>query len=235
MGITTREPPKNLETSENLLPRRATSRSGASAGGPTSLPSWQKDRDARWIVKPADDGSPRIALAVPAFGYKDHVGIDRRHGLIRTWRVTDAAPHDGTAHPDLQGKHRQRCVGDTGYIHVQREAPGHARSTTARSRRSAHGAGERGQVEGYTVEHVFAHEKGPMVGLARARVKIGLGSLVYKHEVTIWLTGRHRRPKRPSTAVKRPTSPQRSRTNQPPTRHDRVLGGHLRKRLRNSA
>ena len=35
-----------------------------------------------------------------------------------------------------------------------------------------------------------------MVGLARARVKIGLGNLVYKHEVTIWLTCRHRRPKK---------------------------------------
>ena len=41
----------------------------------------QKDRDARWTVKwskakPADDGSPRIDLAVPAFGCKNHVGID---------------------------------------------------------------------------------------------------------------------------------------------------------------
>ena len=49
----------------------------------------QKDRDARWTVKwskakPAADGSPRVDLAVPAFGYKNHVGIDRRHGLIRT-------------------------------------------------------------------------------------------------------------------------------------------------------
>jgi hypothetical protein len=54
----------------------------------------QKDRDARWTVKfskakPALDGSPRVDLAVPAFGYKDHIGkdhigIDRRYGLIRT-------------------------------------------------------------------------------------------------------------------------------------------------------
>src|SRR3954469_5325596 len=48
----------------------------------------QKDRDARWTVKfskakPSDDGSPRIDLAVPTFGYKNHIGIDRRHGLIR--------------------------------------------------------------------------------------------------------------------------------------------------------
>src|SRR3954465_4015233 len=46
----------------------------------------QKDRDARWTVKwskakPAADGSPRVDLAVPAFGYKNHVGIDRGYGL----------------------------------------------------------------------------------------------------------------------------------------------------------
>ncbi len=60
----------------------------------------QKDRDARWTVKwskakPASDGSRRVDLAAPAFGYKNHVGIDRRHGLIRTWAATDAARHDG--------------------------------------------------------------------------------------------------------------------------------------------
>ena len=92
----------------------------------------QKDRDARWTVKwskakPAEDGSPRMDLAVPAFGYKNHVGIDRRHGLIRTWSVTDAARHDGdpTAHPDLEGKYRQRCVGRYGLSFTcEREAPG---------------------------------------------------------------------------------------------------------------
>ena len=66
----------------------------------------QKDRDARWTVKytkakPSADGAPRVDLAVPAFGYKNHVGIDRRHRLIRCWRVTDAARHDGTLLPEL--------------------------------------------------------------------------------------------------------------------------------------
>jgi len=51
----------------------------------------QKDRDARWTVKytkakPDADGMPWVDLAIPAFGYKNHIGIDRRHGLIRTWR-----------------------------------------------------------------------------------------------------------------------------------------------------
>jgi transposase, IS5 family len=69
----------------------------------------QKDRDARWTVKfsrakPSDNGSPRIDLAGPAFGYKNHLGIDRRHGLIRPWATTDAARHDGALLPGLTSK-----------------------------------------------------------------------------------------------------------------------------------
>jgi IS5 family transposase len=60
----------------------------------------QKDRDARWTVKfskakPRQDGVPQVDLAVPAFGYKSHISIDRRHGLIRRWTTSDAAAHDG--------------------------------------------------------------------------------------------------------------------------------------------
>ena len=63
----------------------------------------------RWTVKlskakPSDDGSPRIDLAVPAFGYKNHIGIDRRHGLIRTWTATNAARHDGAQLANLVSK-----------------------------------------------------------------------------------------------------------------------------------
>src|SRR5437016_4783935 len=74
----------------------------------------QKDRDARWTVKftkakPAEDGAKRIDIAIPAFGYKNHIGIDRAHGLIRTWRATHAARHDGAvAGPDRQAEHGQR-------------------------------------------------------------------------------------------------------------------------------
>jgi len=66
----------------------------------------QKDRDARWTVKytkatPSEDGILRVDLAIPAFGYKNHIGIDRRHRLIRRWTVTDAARHDGALLPEL--------------------------------------------------------------------------------------------------------------------------------------
>ena len=35
-------------------------------------------------AKPAEDGSKRVDIAVPSFGYKNHLGIDRRHEVIRT-------------------------------------------------------------------------------------------------------------------------------------------------------
>ena len=46
------------------------------------------------------------------------------------------------------------------------------------------------------VEHVFAHQKGPMalvvrtIGLARAQVKIGLVNLAYNMRSLVWLSKR---------------------------------------------
>jgi IS5 family transposase len=61
----------------------------------------QKDRDARWTVKftkakPREDGaSPPVDLAIPIFGYQNHVSIDRGFGFIRKWSTTDAAAYEG--------------------------------------------------------------------------------------------------------------------------------------------
>jgi len=54
----------------------------------------------RWTVKyskakPREDAAPLVDLAIPAFGYKNHVSIDRQHGLICLWTATDAAAFDG--------------------------------------------------------------------------------------------------------------------------------------------
>jgi hypothetical protein len=32
---------------------------------------------------------------IPVFGYKNHLGIDRRRGFIRSFTITDTAGHDG--------------------------------------------------------------------------------------------------------------------------------------------
>src|SRR5215207_3177125 len=173
----------------------------------------QKDRDARWTVKwskakPAEDGSARVDIAVPAFGYKNHLGIDRRHGLIRRWTVTDAARHDGALLPALidrtntasdvwadtsyRSHANERHLADNGLrSRLHRKKP--TGKPMPRHMARANGREAKGRA---AVEHVFAHEKGPMglvvrtIGLARARVKIGLANLVYNMRRTIWLTGR---------------------------------------------
>src|SRR5262249_54243840 len=37
----------------------------------------------------------------PRFGLLNHIGMDRRHRLIRRWTVSDAARHDGALLPEL--------------------------------------------------------------------------------------------------------------------------------------
>jgi len=171
----------------------------------------QKDRDARWTVKytkakPIESGRSRVDLAVPLFGYKNHIGIDRRHRLIRRWRVTDAARHDGALLPQLIDTNNtaSNVRADTAYrsqaneqflagrllrsqIHRKkpRGKPMPRRTARANARKSAVRA---------AVEHVFARQKGPMglfirtIGMARARTKIGLANLVYNMQRVVWLT-----------------------------------------------
>ena len=81
--------------------------------------------------------------------------------------------------------------------HLANNRPALAR--TARSRTAspcrpiARANGRRSKVRA-AVEHVFAHQKGPMglvvrtIGLARARVKISLANLVFNMKRMIWLT-----------------------------------------------
>jgi transposase, IS5 family len=171
----------------------------------------QKDRDARWTVKfskakPSDDGSPRIDLAVPAFGYKNHIGIDRRHGLIRTWAATNAARHDGALLANLvskantasdvwadtayRSKANEKLLANQGLCsHIHRKKPPGRPMPLNLARAN----GTKSKVRS-AVEHVFACQKGPMslivrtIGLARATVKIGLANIVYNMRRAVWLT-----------------------------------------------
>src|SRR3954464_5568093 len=177
----------------------------------------QKDRDARWTVKfskakPSDDGSPRIDLAVPAFGYKNHIGIDGRHGLIRTWAATNAARHDGAQLSNLVSKDNTASDlwADTAYRSKANEkhlADNGLRSQIHRKKppgrpmplNVARANGAKSKVRS-AVEHVFAHQKGPMglvvrtIGLARATVKIGLANIVYNMRRAVWLSRRQMTP-----------------------------------------
>ena len=148
---------------------------------------------------------PRVDLAIPAFGYKNHIGIDRRHRLIRRWTVTDAARHDGALLPELIDTSNTAgdVWADTAYrskanesflagrllrsqIHRKKPKgkPMPRRSARANARKSAVRA---------AVEHVFARQKGPMglfirtIGIVRARTKIGLANLTYNMQRMVWL------------------------------------------------
>jgi hypothetical protein len=89
----------------------------------------QKDVDARWTMKfskakPAADGKPQIDIAIPAFGYKSHISIDRRHGIIRGWNVTGASAYDGAQLRDVLDKNNTGSTvrADTAYRSKKNEA-----------------------------------------------------------------------------------------------------------------
>jgi IS5 family transposase len=171
----------------------------------------QKDRDARWTVKytkakPREDGSvPPVDLAIPAFGYKNHVAIDRGFGLIRNWTTTNAAAHDGARLEDVLDRTNTASDvwADTAYRSAKNEAMLIRRGLMSRIHRKkppGQPMPERMRIANAqkskvrsAVEHVFAHQKGPMglfvrtIGIARARVKIGLANLAYNMRRLVWL------------------------------------------------
>ena len=171
----------------------------------------QKDRDARWTVKytkakPREDGSmPAVDLAIPAFGYKNHVSIDRGFGLIRNWMTTHAAAHDGARLEDVL--HRTNTASDvwadTAYRSAKNEAMLARRGFVSRIHRKKPPGrlmpdrmrianAQKSKVRS-AVEHVFAHQKGPMgllvrtIGIARAKAKIGMANLAYNMRRFVWL------------------------------------------------
>jgi IS5 family transposase len=196
---------------------KAVVRGGGTPSGWSPARKAQIDRDARWTVKrgrkrpPPEDGTTRrqqVEIAVPVFGYKSHVGIDRRHGLIRTWTVTHAAAHDGGQLPDLldAGNTASPVWADTAYRSAANLAALAKRGLTARLQRPKprnrpmpanirRGNATRGKVRA-AVEHVFACQKQRLrlvvrtVGLARANTKLGLANLAYNLLRFVWLEGR---------------------------------------------
>jgi IS5 family transposase len=174
----------------------------------------QKDRDARWTVKyskakPRANGMPQVDLAIPAFGYKNHVSIDRCHGLIGNWTATDAAAYDGARLADVLDRENtaSEVWADTAYRSAKNEehltrhgfvSCIHRKKPKGRpmAERTRMANARKSKVRS-AVEHVFAYQKGPMVlvvrtiGIARARVKIGLANLAYNMRRFVWLDGRN--------------------------------------------
>ena len=148
----------------------------------------QKDKDARWTKKHG-----RLY-----FGYKNHIGIDRRHKFVRRYVVTDAAVHDSQKLDDVldPSNTASEVWADSAYrsqaIEQRLAERGLKRRIHRRSTRNRP-LGARQQAANKTrstvqarVEHVFGHQETSMgrkvvrtIGLVRAKMKIGMQNLVY--------------------------------------------------------
>ena len=172
----------------------------------------QKDRDARWTVKYSkakerpDGSKPPVDIAIPGFGYQNHIGIDRGFGLIRTWMVTDAAAYEGArlreglldqrntaavvwADSAYRSAANEEHLARNGFVsRIHRKKP--PRKPMPKRTRRANA--EKSKVRS-GVEHVFAEQKSRMglfvrtIGIARATTKIGMANLVYNLKRLVFL------------------------------------------------
>jgi IS5 family transposase len=171
-----------------------------------------KDRDARWTVKfskakSRPDGSvPPVDIAIPVFGYQNHVSIDREYGLVRRWDATDAAAYEGArlreglldksntasavwADTAYRSKANEEFLEKNGFVSRihRKKPPGRPMPDTTRRANAIKSKVRSG------VEHVFAVQKDKMelfirtIGIARATIKIGMANLVYNLKRFVYL------------------------------------------------
>jgi IS5 family transposase len=197
------------------IEEKALIREGGTPEGWSRAKRAQKDRDARWTLKrgrarPKPDGAQRQAIqtAVPIFGYKSRISIDRRHGLIRRWTVTDAAQHDSRNFVDLldAGNTASRVWADTAYRTKRNLQALERRGLSERiqfrkpprrglSEQQAKANASRARIRS-SIEHVFAAQKYRKalfvrtIGIARAHAKIGMANLAHNFTRLAWLSTR---------------------------------------------
>ena len=156
----------------------------------------QKDKDARWTKKHGKS----------FYGYKNHIGVDRTHKLIRRYAPTDASVHDSQKLDDVLDKSNtgKDVWADRAYRSAEIEkrlaAKGyrsrvHTRAARNRplSQRAKAANTTRSRVRA-RVEHVFGHQENSMggkivrsIGMARAAAKIGMMNLVYNMQRLVQL------------------------------------------------
>jgi len=175
----------------------------------------QIDRDGRWTLKrgrkretsPGESHKRQVEIAVPMFGYKNHIGVDCEHGFLRRYTVTHAARYDGSqlgavldrdnTASDVWADTAYRSVANLALLErrglkpqFQRKKPRGRKMPTHIARGNATRARIRARVE-----HVFAAQKWRLglivrtVGMVRARAKIGMANLVYNFTRLAWLNG----------------------------------------------
>jgi transposase, IS5 family len=170
----------------------------------------QKDTNARWTLKiggkvrTRPDGTPLPMIAVPVFGYKSHLSIDRRFGFIREAAVTSASAADGRMLPRLvsRGNTGSEVWADSAYRSQRNETWLAARMLTSRIHRrkpagkpmpqaTARANAKKSSIRA-RIEHVFAHQKNRFglfirtIGIARAEAKLTLANIAYNMDRLIF-------------------------------------------------
>lgn len=161
----------------------------------------QKDRDARWVVKyskaKAKDGEKAVDLAMPYFGYKNHISMDKRYGFVRKFHTSDASRYDGKVLAQLldKGNTASDVWGDTAYRSEENEGFLQVHGFVSKLHRkkpkgkpmpqqTLRANSKKSKVR-CKVEHIFAVQKDKMgffirtIGIIRANVKIGFANIVY--------------------------------------------------------
>lgn len=166
----------------------------------------QKDTDARWTLKIGgkvryrQDGTPLPMIALPVFGYKSHITIDRRYGFIRGAAVTASTAADGRmlrqvidrentgsdvwADSAYRSQSNEKWLADrmlTSRIHRRKPKGKPMPKTMARANAAKSAIRAK-------VEHVFAHQKNKFglfirtIGIKRAEAKLTLANLAYNFD-----------------------------------------------------
>ncbi|WP_197524364.1 transposase [Novosphingobium resinovorum] len=136
-------------------------------------------------------------IALPVFGYKSHISIDRRFGFIRGMAVTSASAADGRLLRQVVSTDNtsSEVYADSAYRSRRNEkwlsdqmltSRIHRRKPTGKpmSRATARANAAKSSIRAH-VEHVFAHQKNRFnlfirtIGLARAEAKLTLCNLAY--------------------------------------------------------
>jgi len=156
----------------------------------------QKDIDARWTKK----------NGVTYYGYKNHIKIDQKTKLIKSYAITDASVHDSQELPVLldkkdegqnlhadsayTGEKQKEVINKKGMINQVNEKG--YRSTPLNERQKKKNR-EKSKIRA-RVEHVFGFVENSMhgsivrtIGILRAKAKIGMMNLVYNIFRTIQL------------------------------------------------
>jgi IS5 family transposase len=196
---------------------KATIKDGGVPEGWSPVKRAQMDTEGRWTLKrgrkrSAAPSEPRARtrseLVIPVFGYKNHLGIDRRHGFIRSFVVTDAARHDGRQLGRLlDPKNTASAVwADSAYRSAANVALLARRGLVPQFQRPKprgrsmpphimRGNASRARVR-VAIEHVFAAQKCRLglvirsVGLTRATARLGLANLVTNMTRLVWFATR---------------------------------------------